>query len=251
LPSKKNLSGKIAFVTGGARGIGLEICRQLAAESYELIIHFNNSKESAESLQKELESQGQKATLLRCDLQDPDSLTRQLAEIDEVVKNKALYLVNNAGINIDNMLSLLSDAAFDQVMKVNLYSPFVLMRWASRKMSADRAGAIVNVSSVSEQLGQAGQANYAASKAGLVALTKVLAREMGPRGIRVNAVALGLIETEMTAGLKQLESFLEMVPMKRIGQPREVAGVVKFLLSEEASYITGQTINVNGGLFTS
>lgn len=242
---------KIVFISGSAKGIGSAISQKLFEEKFELILHYNNSSVAAEKLKNKFEANGGVVTLFQCDLQNPAMLSQKLPELDLILKDKILFLVNNAGMKNDNLLSLLSDTAFDDVMKVNLYSPFVLLRWASRKMLADRAGAIVNVSSVSAQLGQAGQANYAASKAGLIAMTKVLARELGPREIRVNSVALGLIKTEMTADLKQVDSYIEMVPLKRMGTPEEVAEVVNFLLSDSASYITGQTINVNGGLITS
>ena len=158
-------------------------------------------------------------------------------------------LVNNAGIHIDNLAGMLSDEAFDDVLKTNTYGPFFLMRSAVRRMLRQRSGSIINIASLSGQTGNPGQINYAASKAALIAMTKTLAMEVGPRGIRVNAVSPGVIETEMTQDLKSLERYKEQIPLRRFGKSDEVASVVSFLVSSEASYITGQTISVNGGLF--
>jgi len=158
-------------------------------------------------------------------------------------------LVNNAGIHIDNLAGLLSDEAFDDVLKTNTYGPFYLMRTVVRGMLRKRSGAIVNVASLAGQTGNAGQINYAASKAALIAMTKTLALEVGSRGIRVNAVSPGLIQTEMIQGVPHLDALLSRIPLQRVGRPEEVASAVAFLVSDEASYITGHTLSVNGGLF--
>jgi 3-oxoacyl-[acyl-carrier protein] reductase len=163
--------------------------------------------------------------------------------------HRVAALVNNAGIHMDGVLGLMSDDSFDKVMRTNVHGPFILMRWCVRKMMQQRAGVIVNISSLSGQTGNPGQINYSASKAALIAMTKSLSMEVGSRGIRVNAVAPGLIETEMITDIPELENFKKRIPLGRLGQPQEVASAVSFLCSPESSYITGCTLSVNGGLF--
>jgi 3-oxoacyl-[acyl-carrier protein] reductase len=157
--------------------------------------------------------------------------------------------VNNAGIHVDGMAGMMSDQEFDDVMKTNLYGPFYVLRHATRRMLRARRGSIVNISSLAGQTGNAGQINYAASKAGVIAMTKTLAMEVGKRNIRVNCVCPGLIETEMLEGIPFLDKIVERIPMARLGKPEEVAGAVAFLCSEDASYITGASLSINGGLF--
>ena len=159
-------------------------------------------------------------------------------------------LVNNAGIHKDTLLGVMSDDEFDSVLKTNIYGPFFLMRWSIRRMIRQKSGVVVNISSLAGQTGNAGQANYAASKAALIAMTRSLSMEVGARGIRVNAVAPGLIETQMTADLP-VDEYKKRIPLGRFGTVNEVAGAVSFLCSNDSTYITGSTISVNGGLFPS
>ena len=158
-------------------------------------------------------------------------------------------LVNNAGLHRDTMAGLMSDEDFDSVIKTNMYGPFFLMRYCLKKMMRKRKGSIVNMASLAGQTGNPGQLNYAASKAGLIAMTKTLAMELAKRNIRVNAVSPGLIETGMVEEIPNVEAMIERIPMQRMGQPEEVAGAVSFLMSPDSTYVTGQTISVNGGLF--
>jgi 3-oxoacyl-[acyl-carrier protein] reductase len=243
---------QVAIVTGASSGIGRVIAQRLASDGFTVIAHFNKNREGGFETCRLIEAAGGRAFPVGFDITNPNAAEQSLEDAMALVPSAKLgVLVNNAGLHIDGLLGLMSDASFDRVMKTNSYGPFYLMRWATRKMIRNRAGCIVNISSLAGQTGNPGQFNYAASKAALIAMTKSLAMEVGARGIRVNAVAPGLIETEMIQEIPMLQEMIKRIPLGRVGRPEEVAGVVSFLCSKDAGYITGHTLSVNGGLFPS
>lgn len=249
-PVQAQTPKNLALVTGSSSGIGRAIAQRLASDGYEILVHYGTREGEAAETVRRIVDAGGKATAIRFDVRDSKAVETALDDYAKANPNvRWSVLVNNAGIHNDTLLGLMSDEAFDSVMKTNAYGPFYLMRWCVKKMMRQRHGCIVNVSSLSGQTGNAGQFNYAASKAALIAMTKSLAMEVGSRGLRVNAVAPGLIETEMLESIPQLDAFKTRIPLGRLGQPEEVSGVVSFLCSKDASYITGTTISVNGGLF--
>jgi 3-oxoacyl-[acyl-carrier protein] reductase len=246
--NKMLLKDKIALITGSARGIGKEIALDFAKEGAAVIICDVNS-ELALQTQKEFESSGYKSASFGCDV-------TKIAEVEEMI-NKILdkfkridILVNNAGITKDNLLLRLSEADWDAVINVNLKGTFNCTKAVSKVMLKQKSGNIVNIASIIAITGNPGQANYSASKAGIIALTKSVAREFASRGIRCNAVAPGYIQTEMTAKLSEevRQKMLNQIPLGKLGSPSDVAGVCLFLASSESSYITGQTIVVDGGM---
>jgi 3-oxoacyl-[acyl-carrier protein] reductase len=240
---------KIALVTGGARGIGKAISLALAAEGANIALTDIVLGDPAESALQEIRSKGVRALALQSDVKDYTS-TQQA--VDAVVKEyqRIDILVNNAGITRDNLLVRMSEDEWDAVIGTNLKGVFNYCKAVSRQMIGQREGKIVNISSIAGVVGNAGQVNYSASKAGVIGITKTLAKELASRNIQVNAVAPGVIETDMTKKLtpQQRETLLTPVPMKRMAQPEEVASVVLFLASPAASYITGQVLCVDGGL---
>jgi 3-oxoacyl-[acyl-carrier protein] reductase len=238
------LAKPIALVTGSSSGIGKAIAIRLAKDGFHVIVHFNSNEIGAASTRAKIESGNGSCELLRFDVKDAAAIEAALKPYSQID-----VLVNNAGISKDGLAGLMSDEQFEEVISTNVYGPFYLMRWAVRKMMRVRKGSIINIVSLSGQTGNAGQINYAASKAAVIAMTKSLAMEVGSRGIRVNAVSPGLIETEMTENIPFLEDLKKRIPLGRIGTPEEVAGPVSFLCSKDATYITGQTISVNGGIF--
>ena len=243
------LAGKVALVTGASRGIGKAIACKLAREGAKVIINYNGSKEKAEAVKSEIEAAGGQAEVYQCDVSD---YTACETFIQTVIKEEGSLdiLVNNAGITKDGLLMKMSEEDFDKVLDTNLKGAFNTIRFASRQMLRQKSGRIINMSSVVGVIGNAGQANYAASKAGVIGLTKAAARELASRGITVNAIAPGFIETDMTDVLsdKVKEASEAQIPLGHFGKPEDVAAAAAFLASEEARYITGQVLHVDGGM---
>lgn len=243
------LEGKIALVTGASRGIGRQIALTLGAKGAVVIVNYNGSAAKAEEVVKEIEAAGGRAEAVQCNVSQFDSCGAMLADI--VSRYGRLdILVNNAGITRDNLLMKMSEEDFDAVIETNLKGVFNCMKHISRQMMKQRAGRIINISSVSGVLGNAGQANYCAAKAGVIGITKSAARELASRGITVNAVAPGFIATDMTDVLSDSikEAATQQIPMKHFGETEDVANAVAFLASDEAKYITGQVLSVDGGM---
>ena len=240
---------KTVFVTGASRGIGKEVALKFADKGYNVVINYVSSKTNVEELKTEFESKGVKALIMQADVTDKDA-------IEELVK-KAIeefgsidVLVNNAGITKDNLLMRMSEEEFDKVIEVNLKGTYIVTKAVTKYMMKKRKGSIINLSSVVGVAGNAGQCNYAASKAGIIGFTKSVAKELASRNIRANAVAPGFIETDMTAVLSEevKENIHNQIPLKRMGTAKEVANLIYFLGSDESAYITGQVINVDGGM---
>ena len=240
------LEGKIALVTGASRGIGRQIALTLGREGAAVIVNYNGSAAKAEEVVKEIEAAGGKAEAVQCNVSDFESCGRMMA--DMVSRYGRLdILVNNAGITRDNLLMKMSEEDFDAVISTNLKGVFNCIKHISRQMLKQKAGRIINISSVSGVLGNAGQANYCASKAGLIGLTKSVAKELSSRGVCCNAIAPGLIQTEMTRDLEG-SPLLSAIPLGRAGQPEEVAELAAFLASPASDYITGEVIRIDGGM---
>ncbi len=243
------LQGRVALVTGASRGIGRAIAIKLASEGAKVIVNYNGSEDRAKDTLAEIEKLGAEGIIYKCNVSNFEE-TR--AMFDEIFAkySKIDILVNNAGITRDNLLMKMSEAEFDEVIDVNLKSCFNCMQLVTRQMLKLRWGRIINISSVSGLMGNAGQVNYAASKAGVVGMTKSAARELASRGITVNAIAPGFIVSDMTDALPESikTSVVENIPMKSFGKPEDIAAAVAFLASEDARYISGQVISVDGGL---
>lgn len=243
------LTGKVALVTGAGRGIGSAIAKTLAANGAFVIVNYNGSKEKAEAVVEEIKKSGAEAAAVQCDVSDYAACGKMVEELI-VSYGHIDILVNNAGITRDNLILKMSEEEFDEVLNTNLKGTFHTIRHLSRYFVKQRAGRIINLSSVSGVMGNAGQANYSASKAGVIGLTKSVARELARRGITCNAVAPGYIETEMTAQMPEAakEAVKQQIPLQRTGTVWDIAEMVAFLASEKASYITGQVISVDGGM---
>lgn len=243
------LDKKVALVTGASRGIGAAIAKKLAAEGSFVIVNYNGSKERADGVVEEIQAAGGEAAAMQCDVSDFEACG---VFISEIVKTygRLDILVNNAGITKDGLLMKMSESDFDAVINTNLKGAFHTIRHVSRQLLKQRSGRIINISSVSGLLGNAGQANYAASKAGVIGLTRSVARELASRQITVNAVAPGFVGTEMIEAMTDSakEAMTGMIPFGRIGEPDEIAETVAFLASDAARYITGQVIAVDGGM---
>jgi 3-oxoacyl-[acyl-carrier protein] reductase len=245
------LSGKVALVTGSARGIGRSIAELFCAEGATVVVNDVGSDAGARETLAGLEAAGGKGSVEMFDVSDA-------AQVDAGVKNileahaRIDILVNNAGITRDNLLLRMSEEDFDAVLRVNLKGTFLLTKMVTRHMIKQRSGKVVNISSVVGMMGNAGQSNYAAAKAGIIGFTKATARELASRNITVNAIAPGFIQTAMTAALPEAvqKAFLAQIPLGRFAEPREVAELALFLASDASSYITGQVVGINGGMYT-
>lgn len=243
------LEGKIALVTGAAKGIGRAIALALAADGATVVVNYNGSKERAEQVVEEIKALGADGMADQCNVADTAATADMVKEVIKTY-GKLDILVNNAGITRDNLIMKMSEEDFDAVIDANLKGCFNTIKAVSRQMLKQRAGRIINITSVSGILGNAGQANYAASKAGIIGLTKTMARELASRGITVNAVAPGFVDTDMTQVLPEnvKEAATAQIPLGRFGKPEDIANMVAYLASEKASYITGQIISVDGGM---
>ena len=243
------LKNKIALITGAGRGIGRAIAIALAKEGAEVVINYNGSEERAKEVKQTIEENGGKASIYKCNVSD---FAVCEAMIKDIVKEYGHLdiLVNNAGITKDGLIMKMKEEDFDSVLNVNLKGTFNTIRHSARQMLKQRCGKIINISSVSGILGNVGQANYAASKAGVIGLTKTMARELGSRGITVNAIAPGFVDTEMTEVLSEeiRENACKQIILGRFGKPEDIANTAVFLASDKADYITGQVISVDGGM---
>jgi len=245
------LSGKVALVTGSARGIGRSIAELFCAEGATVVVNDVGSDAGARETLSVLEAAGGKGNVEMFDVSDA-------AQVDAGVKNilaahgRIDVLVNNAGITRDNLLLRMTEEEFDAVIRVNLKGTYLLTKTVTRHMMKQRTGKVVNISSVVGMMGNAGQSNYAAAKAGIIGFTKAAARELASRNITVNAIAPGFIQTAMTAALPEAvrKAFLAQIPLGRFAEPREVAELALFLASDASSYITGQVVGINGGMYT-
>lgn len=244
-----NLEGKIALVTGASRGIGRAIATELAAKGAQVIVNYNGSEAAAAETVNAIRAAGGKAEAWQCNVADYEACGQLISGVLETHKRIDI-LVNNAGINRDNLLMKMTEEEFDAVIDTNLKGTFHTMRFVSRQMLKQRSGRIINLASVVGITGNAGQTNYAASKAGVIGMTKTAARELAGRGITVNAIAPGFIETDMTDRLsdKIKEQMSAQIPLGHFGKPEQVAKAAAFLASDDAAYITGQVLNVDGGM---
>jgi len=243
------LKGSSAIVTGASRGIGRAIALCLAKSGANLILNYNHNESGAKELSKIIESMDVKVHLFQGDVGDFNQAEKMVTYTMKEF-GRLDILVNNAGINRDNLLIRMKEEEFDRVISVNLKGTFNCIKHASKIMMKQRYGKIINIASVVGLVGNIGQANYAASKAGIIGLTKSVAKELAPRGITVNAIAPGFIKTVMTEKLpeKIKEKMLNGIPLKKFGETEDVANLVDFLVSEKAGYITGQVINIDGGM---
>ncbi|BCJ96115.1 beta-ketoacyl-ACP reductase [Anaerocolumna cellulosilytica] len=243
------LTNRIALVTGASRGIGRAIAITLAGYGATVIVNYNGSKEKADEVVEEIVKNGGKALAYQADVADFSAVQNMFADLVKQL-GRIDILINNAGITRDNLILKMSEEEFDQVIDTNLKGVFNCLKQAARLMLKQKQGRIVNISSISGVMGNAGQINYSASKAGVIGMTKSLAKELGSRGITVNAIAPGYIKTDMTAVLKEdlKEKVMDAIPLRRLGEAEEIAEAAAFLVSDKAAYITGQTIQIDGGL---
>ncbi len=245
-----NLENKTALVTGASRGLGKAVALKLATCGADVAVNYRSSDEAAEHVCREIEKMGRKALLCKTDVSDSEAVKQMVRRITDELGGIDI-LVNNAGIVKDSLILRMSDESWDEVINTNLRSAYLCSRYALRSMISKRWGRIINISSLAGVIGNAGQANYSAAKGGMIALTKSLAREVGPRNITANAIAPGFIVTDMTMGNLPEESrdaILARIPLGRFGTADDVAELAAFLASEEAGYITAQVIGIDGGI---
>lgn len=243
------LQGKCAVITGASRGIGREIALQFAKEGANIVLNYRSSEEEALELKKELDKLGSNTLTIKADVSNFDEAENLIKEAKNTF-GKVDILVNNAGITKDTLLIRMKEEDFDKVIEVNLKGAFNCLRAVSPIMIRQKEGKIINMSSVVGVVGNAGQVNYSASKAGVIGMTKSLAREIGSKNINVNAIAPGFIDTDMTKVLSedQKKNIISSVPLKRLGQVEDIANLAVFLASDKSNYITGQVIHVDGGM---
>lgn len=249
MTGNETLEGQVALVTGASRGIGRATASALASAGASVAINYSSSKEAAEELAKSLGGEAAGVMPVRADVADADQVEVMMQKTESSLGPISI-LVNNAGVTRDGLMMRMGEDDFDAVLAASLRGAFLCSRAVARGMMKARSGSIINMSSVIGRRGNAGQVNYAAAKAGIIGLTKSLARELGPRGVRVNAVAPGYVVTDMTAGLSEemKTKILENTPLGRLAEPEDVAGVIAFLASPAAAYITGAVIPIDGGL---
>jgi 3-oxoacyl-[acyl-carrier protein] reductase len=244
----RSLRGQVAIVTGASRGIGRAIALELATQGAYIIVNYASSSRAAEALVEEVTSAGGQALALQADVSQAEQVDALFKSVMEKC-DRIDILVNNAGITRDTLLLRMKLEDWQAVIDLNLTGVFLCTRAASKIMLKKRSGRIINITSVAGQMGNPGQANYSAAKAGVIGFTKTVAKELASRGITVNAVAPGFIATDMTSKLSNTEEILKFIPLNRYGQPEEVAGMVRFLAADPAAaYITGQVFNVDGGM---
>ncbi|MEK6268860.1 MAG: 3-oxoacyl-[acyl-carrier-protein] reductase [Planococcus sp. (in: firmicutes)] len=243
------LAGKTAIITGGSRGIGAEIARKFAADGAKVVVNYSGSQEKAEAVVADIEANGGTAIAVKANVADAESVK---AMVEETMKTfgSVDILVNNAGITRDNLMMRMKDDEWDDVININLKGVFICTKAVTRQMMKQRSGRIVNIASIVGVMGNAGQANYVAAKAGVIGLTKTTARELASRGITANAVAPGFITTDMTGKLSEdvQKAMMGQIPLGRFGAPEDVAKAALFLASDDASYMTGQTLHLDGGM---
>ncbi len=244
------LAGKVALVTGASRGIGREIALTLAGYGAKVVVNYNGSKEKAMEVVEAIQAMGGEAIAIQASVASEEACAQMVEEVLNQY-GKVDILVNNAGITKDNLMMKISESDWDAVVDTNLKGSFLMIKQLYRSFLKQRSGRIINLTSVTALLGNAGQTNYAASKAGVIGLTKSVARELASRGVTVNAVAPGFIDTDMTQAMTDAakEATVAQIPLKRIGNTKDVAETVAFLASDKASYITGQVISVDGGMY--
>ncbi len=244
-----NLSGKTAIITGGSRGIGRAIALKLAEKGANIVVNYTSSPDKATEVVEQIKEMGREALAIKADVSKEEDVSSLVKEVSKQFSTIDI-LINNAGITKDTLLIRMKDDDWDRVLDVNLKGTYLCTKLVAKKMMKQRSGKIVNITSVVGIIGNAGQANYAASKAGVIGLTKSSAKELAARGVNVNAVAPGFIHSDMTDKLSDevVENYAKNIPLGKMGDPEDVANAVAFLCSEEASYLTGQVLNVDGGM---
>ncbi|WP_279222263.1 3-oxoacyl-[acyl-carrier-protein] reductase [Anaerophilus nitritogenes] len=243
------LEGKTAIVTGGSRGIGKAIALKLADLGANIVVNYTSNPQKAEEVVEEIKKIGREAIALKADVSNSEEVAEFIKEVESKFESIDI-LINNAGITKDNLLMRMKEEDWDQVISINLKGTYNCTKAVTKKMMKQRSGKIVNVASVVGVTGNAGQANYAASKAGVIGFTKSIAKELGSRGINVNAVAPGFIQTDMTEILSDevKKQIMDQIPMKELGKAEDVANAVAFLCMDESKYITGQVLHIDGGM---